>query len=846
MLNVHRTTRLSAALVSVLTFGGALPLLQGQTPELGATATLIRVRNGSRQDLKDIVVGDKHYRDIKPGAVTDYQIWTSAYRYAHVSLTAGSSPMAVQPIDYVGESQLGPGHFTYVLEIRDSELRIRAEEDTTAIPPPSYSAAPQDVTPTSTPGADWPEPVTASDFVHLGYRDLRAKNYEAATQNANKALELQPELLAAMRLRAQALYNAKEYQAAIQDYSALIERYPDWGQLYDERGLAYSYSARFDLAIPDYTKAIALDRYMAAAYNNRGWSYLETGDITRALQDLNHAVELSPEYVRAYENRAKAFDKQNDRKNKLADLNFILRISPTNQWARSQRDALLVHMSGTGAAAYRRTESAVAVTQVPGANFQSDATAPEHQSESAASSAQSPGSGDNAGPVYRPGSNGISGPSILTKVEPEYSEEARRAKFQGTVVLMVDVDEHGMPRNLRVIRPLGLGLDEKALEAVSKWRFNPGLKDGRPVATEATVQVEFRLLVRPDPQGVVPVPSNQRPVDRSGLGANVANATNDGPANEKAQKTYREAVQYLQQHQVEPALDSFKKADKQDGGHCLACQKQMIKYGCELGDWKTAEFAAGELAAAATAGREAALAHDQFALVLFYEGQQKRKDEPFSHAHDELTKALAEYASFPEAIFLDGRVLAYLRQDDAARARFEQYVHMKARDDADSQRAQRYIYHVELARARLAPPFAVTTTDGKRISLDDLQGKVVLLDFWATWCGPCIAALPHMHDIARKFQGQPLILSVSLDTNERKWKEFVAQNNMTWPQYRDSGFNGSLAKLFAVTAIPQTFTIGADGVLQDQHIGDASIEGELKKLLAQARELQTTESRTLP
>jgi thiol-disulfide isomerase/thioredoxin len=139
----------------------------------------------------------------------------------------------------------------------------------------------------------------------------------------------------------------------------------------------------------------------------------------------------------------------------------------------------------------------------------------------------------------------------------------------------------------------------------------------------------------------------------------------------------------------------------------------------------------------------------------------------------------------------------------------------------------------------MAPPFAVTTLDGHRVSPDDLQGKVVLIDFWATWCGPCREALPHIQEIARKFQGQPLlILSVSLDKDDGKWKEFVAKNNMTWLQYRDGGFDGSLAKLFGVTVIPHTFTIDPDGVLQDEHIGDASIEGKLKKLCGEARQMQ--------
>jgi thiol-disulfide isomerase/thioredoxin len=115
----------------------------------------------------------------------------------------------------------------------------------------------------------------------------------------------------------------------------------------------------------------------------------------------------------------------------------------------------------------------------------------------------------------------------------------------------------------------------------------------------------------------------------------------------------------------------------------------------------------------------------------------------------------------------------------------------------------------------------------------------VLIDFWATWCPPCREALPHMREIANKFQGQPLVvLSVSLDQDEQKWKDFIGKNEMTWPQYRDGGLTGPIAKMFGTEAIPHTFTIDADGVLQEEHIGDAATEGELKKLVARARELQ--------
>jgi periplasmic protein TonB len=83
---------------------------------------------------------------------------------------------------------------------------------------------------------------------------------------------------------------------------------------------------------------------------------------------------------------------------------------------------------------------------------------------------------------------------VLYRVEPEYSEEARKAKFQGTVVIALVVDEKGNPRDMRVVRPLGLGLDQKAIEAVEKWRFRPGMKDGKPVPVQATIEVNFRLL----------------------------------------------------------------------------------------------------------------------------------------------------------------------------------------------------------------------------------------------------------------------------------------------------------------------------------------------------------------
>lgn len=107
-----------------------------------------------------------------------------------------------------------------------------------------------------------------------------------------------------------------------------------------------------------------------------------------------------------------------------------------------------------------------------------------------------PGKGDGTGGdgVYRAGTGGVTMPKVLYKLEPEFSEDARRAKHQGVVRLMAVVGVDGMAREIRVVGSLGMGLDEKAMEAVQQWRFLPGTRNGKPVAVMAAIEVSFRLL----------------------------------------------------------------------------------------------------------------------------------------------------------------------------------------------------------------------------------------------------------------------------------------------------------------------------------------------------------------
>jgi periplasmic protein TonB len=99
----------------------------------------------------------------------------------------------------------------------------------------------------------------------------------------------------------------------------------------------------------------------------------------------------------------------------------------------------------------------------------------------------------NGGDGYSVG-NGITAPSVLARVDPEYSEEARKAKYSGAVLLSIVVNTDGRADNIKVIKSLGMGLDEKAIEAVERWRFKPGANNGVPVRVRAQIEVNFRLL----------------------------------------------------------------------------------------------------------------------------------------------------------------------------------------------------------------------------------------------------------------------------------------------------------------------------------------------------------------
>jgi thiol-disulfide isomerase/thioredoxin len=288
------------------------------------------------------------------------------------------------------------------------------------------------------------------------------------------------------------------------------------------------------------------------------------------------------------------------------------------------------------------------------------------------------------------------------------------------------------------------------------------------------------------------------------------------------------------------AIDAYKKANKIAGGKCVDCLERINTLETKIGSYKDAAETAAELAAAVNTPADKSIAEALRGQALYSLAGDKPKPAQLLAIDETLKAALADYPKNLTARFLDGMVLARMEQTDAARQQFEACVAQASPNDPAYIRAKHFAANPDLSYAKMAPAFTVTALDGSKFALDEMGGRVVLIDFWATWCGPCNEELPHMKKIAKEFAGQPLvIISISWDSDPEKWKAFIAKNEMSWVQYRDA--DHELSKAFGIDAIPHYFTIDSSGVLTAEMLGEGSdVEGKLRKLVAKAKAAQAT------
>lgn len=130
-----------------------------------------------------------------------------------------------------------------------------------------------------------------------------------------------------------------------------------------------------------------------------------------------------------------------------------------------------------------------------------------------------------------------------------------------------------------------------------------------------------------------------------------------------------------------------------------------------------------------------------------------------------------------------------------------------------------------------APSFQLTDIDGQSISLSDFKGKTVLLNFWATWCGPCRSEMPYIQEVYDE-RSEPglVILAVNIGESLTKVEEFIQDYNLTFPVLLDR--EGNVAEKYNIRAIPTTYLVDGDGIIKDIKIGAFSSVAEIEDILS--------------
>jgi peroxiredoxin len=131
------------------------------------------------------------------------------------------------------------------------------------------------------------------------------------------------------------------------------------------------------------------------------------------------------------------------------------------------------------------------------------------------------------------------------------------------------------------------------------------------------------------------------------------------------------------------------------------------------------------------------------------------------------------------------------------------------------------------------PNFQAKDLAGAPLSVEQFRGKVVLIDFWATWCGPCVDELPNVQAAYAKYRDKGFeIVGISLDNSEAALKSFLAEHKMTWPQTFDGkGWQSELAQQYGISSIPATYLLDREGKIVAKNLRGAALETQLAKLL---------------
>lgn len=309
----------------------------------------------------------------------------------------------------------------------------------------------------------------------------------------------------------------------------------------------------------------------------------------------------------------------------------------------------------------------------------------------------------------------------------------------------------------------------------------------------------------------------------------------------QASRTELDQGQLLVEHkEYFEALKRLRRANELAGNRCAECLVSMLEAMNGMKAYQnTIETAVLALAAADGDARLTSQAHTFRAEA--FQALAEKDPAKYVDAEAEFRAALA---ADPASRVVDdlhfnlGVSLLKQKRDEEGIAELKKAVAIRP-DSFMADDAKRFIDNPRRARESYAPDFTVSTPDHGKITLESLRGKVVLLDFWATWCKPCVQALPSIQKLQKAHAADPFVMiAVSADEDEDVWRRFTTKNQMVWPQFWDG--NTQMRDAFNITALPTYVVIDGEGIEQLRVVGSGfhqsrALSEVLEKQIARAR-----------
>jgi thiol-disulfide isomerase/thioredoxin len=273
----------------------------------------------------------------------------------------------------------------------------------------------------------------------------------------------------------------------------------------------------------------------------------------------------------------------------------------------------------------------------------------------------------------------------------------------------------------------------------------------------------------------------------------------------------------MKRRNYEDALKSYKRANEMRGKKSAECFYGMGQAYFGLQAFKNVVESCDKAIELAGDNNDfRAQAYNLKGLGL--QAQAELKDQKkLAEAENIFRQGLALKPEMPLLVHNLGVVLLQENRDPDGVAELERYVKLAPKGEFVEE-ARKMIANPRRAREPYAPDFSIVTAEGEHLTLEDLRGKVVMLDFWGTWCPPCVESLPSLRTLNKRYTKEAFVMiGVDCNDEEDEWRAFTTSNKMIWPQFRDR--EGRMRRAFLVDRFPTYILIDHEGIVRFRATG---------------------------